>query len=51
MDNKLGAIEFAVFPTLAPVFLQRLVALLSSDVMSDVIVDRGLLALKDEWMK
>lgn len=40
-----------IFPTLAPVFLQRLVALLLSDVMSDVIVDRGLLALKDEWMK
>lgn len=50
------AIEFSCiyepfFSIAAPVFLQRLVALLSSDVMSDSIVDRGLVSLKDEWMK
>ncbi len=34
-----------------PVILQRLVALLSSDVLSDAMVARGLAAIKEEWMK
>lgn len=33
-----------------PVFLQRLVALLSSD-MSDKLIDKGVASLKEEWMK
>ena len=33
-----------------PVFLQRLIALLSGD-MSDSLIDRGVFALKEEWMK
>lgn len=33
-----------------PVFLQRLVALLSGDI-SDKLIDRGVISLKEEWMK
>ena len=45
-----GKLSLIIFYT-DPVFLQRLISLLSSDVMSDDLVDRGLVALKDEWMK
>ena len=34
-----------------PVFLQRLVALLTSEVLSNAMVSRALAALKEEWMK
>ena len=33
-----------------PVFLQRLVALLSGE-LSDALIDRGVVSLKEEWMK
>lgn len=33
-----------------PVLLQRLLALLSGD-MSDSLIDRGVVSLKEEWMK
>ena len=36
---------------LGPVFLQRLVALLTSEVLSNVMVSRALASLKEEWMK
>ncbi len=36
--------------TADPVFLQRLVTLLSGD-LSDKLIDRGVISLKEEWMK
>ena len=37
--------------SLAPVFLTRLVTLLSSEALSDSTISGGLSALKEEWMK
>lgn len=34
-----------------PEILRRLITLLSSDVLSDAMVARGLAAIKEEWMK
>lgn len=51
MELECDLYDIVLFFFSAPVFLQRLVSLLSSDVMSDELVDRGLTALKDEWMK
>jgi len=48
-----GSIERCWFCSpflLGPVFLQRLVALLTSEVLSNAMVSRSLAALKEEWM-
>lgn len=34
-----------------PIIIQRLMSLLTGEGISDVMVSRGILALKEEWMR